>query len=158
MLALDWRKAFDSIAPERLIWALKRFGISDAMLTAIGEIYENRLFTVCDGGVESQSRPQLAGISQGCPLSPFLFGIVMTVIMTDAGQALSTEARLAHSKGDLEDVLFADDTLLISRRGAHLEEYMRVVEEKGKDYGLQMHWGKVALISSSSILFLQLSM
>jgi hypothetical protein len=146
LLALDWRKAFDSIAPERLIWALERFGVNGSMLAAIQEIYANRDFTVSDGGVDSQSRPQKAGISQGCPLSPFLFGMVMTVLMWDARNALSTEAKLACDKGELEDTLFADDTLLIGRCGEHIEEYMAQVELKGRDYGLQVHWGKVCLV------------
>ena len=146
LLALDWRKAFDSIAPERLIWALERFGVNGPMLAAIQEIYANRDFTVSDGGVDSQSRPQKAGISQGCPLSPFLFGMVMTVLMWDARNALSTEAKLACDKGELEDTLFADDTLLIGRCGEHIEEYMAQVELKGRDYGLQVHWGKVCLV------------
>ena len=54
--------------------------IFPAMLDAINEIYKDRCFTVWGSGVESQCRPQRAGISQGCPLFPFLFGIVMTVL------------------------------------------------------------------------------
>ena len=47
------------------------------MLAAIQEIYTNQRFTVIDGETELTHRPQKAGISQGCPLSPFLFGIVI---------------------------------------------------------------------------------
>ena len=32
LLALDWRKAFDSIAPDRLIWALERFGVNQPLI------------------------------------------------------------------------------------------------------------------------------
>ena len=147
LLALDWRKAFDSIAPDRLIWALERFGVNQPMLAIIKDIYTERRFTVADAGHESSSRPQMAGISQGCPLSPFLFGMVMTVLMTDARATLSGAATAACDRDELEDTLFADDTLLISRCASHLEEYMAAVEEKGRDYGLQVHWGKVHLIS-----------
>jgi hypothetical protein len=147
LLALDWRKAFDSIAPERLVWALARFGINEPMLTVIKEIYSERHFTVADAGHESTRRPQKADISQGCPLSPFLFGMVMTVLMTDAMNGLSENAKAAYDRDDLEDTLFADDTLLISKTATHLEEYMAAVEERGRDYGLQVHWGKVHLIS-----------
>jgi hypothetical protein len=136
---LDWRKAFDSIAPERLTWALERFGVKEEMLQAISEIYSNRYFVVQDGMTESEKRAQLAGISQGCPLSPFLFGIVMSVLMTDATASLGAGASKAYAKGDLEDILFADDTLLISKQGEHLMEYMKAVEKMGMDYGLQIH-------------------
>ena len=59
---------------------------------------------------------------------------------------LGPQAKAAFDKGDLEDVLFADDTLLIIRVGKHIEEYMEAVEQRGMDYGLQVHWGKVHLV------------
>jgi hypothetical protein len=74
LLALDWREAFDCIDLDRLIFALKRFGLEFA-----------------------------------CAL------------------------------GELEDVLFADDTLLISRTSEHLQEYMAAVTKCGAEYGLQVH-------------------
>ena len=100
MLALDWKKAFDCIEPERLLTALKRFGVSDPMCEAIANIYQDRLFWVRDTGQKSDSRPQLAGISQGCALSPFLFGILMTVLMTDAQALLCDDARKALQEGN----------------------------------------------------------
>ena len=56
LLALDWRKGLDSIAPERLILAMERFGLSADMLTAIRNIYTDRSFVVVDGG---KSRPNV---------------------------------------------------------------------------------------------------
>ena len=147
ILALDWRKAFDSISPERLLWALRRFGLNEPMLLAVRDIYTGRVFKVADSGNLSDEHPQRAGISQGCPLSPFLFGMVMTVLMTDARAMLSTAAQTAIANDELEDVLYADDTLLIGRSGRHIEEYMAAVERSGLDYGLQIHWGKVNLVS-----------
>ena len=52
LLAPEWRKAFDRIAPERLIWELEWFGVNGSMLVAIQEIHANRDFTVSDGGVD----------------------------------------------------------------------------------------------------------
>ena len=67
----------------------------------------------------------------------------MTVLMTDARSMVSREAKHALDNKSREDVLFADDTLLISSRGEHLEEYMAAVMHCGSQYGLQIHWGKV---------------
>ena len=50
MLALDWKKAFDCLAPERMMRALERFGLSSSMMEAIIGIYKDPLFTVRDGG------------------------------------------------------------------------------------------------------------
>ena len=46
----------------------------------------------------------------------------------------------------MEDVLFADDTLVIGGCGGHVEEYMSSIEECGRECGLQIHWGKVQLV------------
>ena len=42
LLALDWRKAFDSISPDRLMHALKRFGLNESMLDATSETFKDR--------------------------------------------------------------------------------------------------------------------
>ena len=61
LLALDWRKAFDSISPDRLMHALKRLGLNDSMLSAVSEIYKGRLFHVRDEGIASSERPSPRG-------------------------------------------------------------------------------------------------
>ena len=80
-VALDWKKAFDSINAEALLTALRRFGVPMNMLTLIGNIYEARRFCVADGATKSSERKQMSGISQGCPLSPFLFVMLMTMVL-----------------------------------------------------------------------------
>ena len=73
MLALDLTKALDSVDPECLIQALHRFGLPAHYLQIIRNIYTGRVFKVSDHGYESQEHHQYFGISQGWPLSPFLF-------------------------------------------------------------------------------------
>ena len=70
-----------------------------------------RIFQVNECGKASAKHRQDSGICQGCPLSPFLFIIVMTVLMTDAQALLSQGATEAIQRGDLADLLYADDTL-----------------------------------------------
>jgi hypothetical protein len=117
------------------------------MLDIIDCIYTDRKFKVAECGGESELRRQEFGISQGCPLSPFLFGIVMTVLMTDAVAMLSPEAKIAYLAGDLSDVVYADDTLLMSSHGPFLQEFATAVERTGLEYGLTLHWGKAKRIS-----------
>ena len=42
MLALDWEKAFDSVAPDKLFEALKRFGVLPAFEDIILSIHCDR--------------------------------------------------------------------------------------------------------------------
>ena len=147
LLALDWAKAFDSISPESLVTALRRFGVPQQFLDVVRSIYTDRTFFVVECGVRSGNASQHAGVCQGCPLSPFLFGIVMTVLMTDAYEMLGPGAKRACEQNNLFDVLYADDTLIIGNSTAYVEELAHAVECAGSNYGLKLHWGKTQALS-----------
>ena len=57
-LALDWAKAFDSIDPICLVQALRRFGLPEAFLSIIRNIYTDRKFVVVDHGHKSELHSQ----------------------------------------------------------------------------------------------------
>ena len=136
LLALDWEKAFDSINPDSLLAALKRFGLPLHMLEVIRSIYTDRVFEVREGGTTSSSRGrQSSGVCQGCPLSPFLFGILMTVLMNDAYKSLGPQVQEAYQQGRLYDVLYADDTFLLGTSPTFVGELARAVELAGARYG-----------------------
>lgn len=92
LLLLDWSKAFDTSS---LLLALQRFGLPQEVLDMVAAIYNSRTFTVRDSGKTSSLHVQGAGIAQGCPLSPYLFVIVMSVLMADA----TTEIKNSSSEG-----------------------------------------------------------
>ena len=68
-------------------------GIPDKEVRVIEAIYRNPKFAVKEMGKISSERRQHSGIRQGCPLSPYLFVIVMTVIMRDIDSQLTQEER-----------------------------------------------------------------
>ena len=146
VLALDWKQAFDSIDPLAMIAALRRFGLPQHVLAVIKAIYSDRKFEVRDCGQTSDCKSQGSGISQGCPLSPFLFVMLMTVLMYDAAQSLPENDRKLLLSGDLAELLYADDTLLLSVSSDSLQRFLAAVSEAGAAYGLQLHWGKFQLL------------
>ena len=150
LLALDWRKTFDRILPDALFAALRRFGLPEEIIEVIKNIYASRSFTVTDCGRTSATRRQSTGISQGCPLSPFLFGIVMTILMHDAVALLGKDAKEAYEIGTLSDIEFADDTMLMGVNHIFLQEVTDAVEKVGREFGLELHWGKVQLANVQS--------
>ena len=150
LLALDWRKAFDSINVEALLNSLLRFGISDSYVQMIESILKSRNFVVDEFGFRSAPLSQDSGISQGCTLSPLLFIIAMTVMMADAVTLLSPRARDAYERGDLCDLVYADDTLLLGTNSAFVNEYVRAVARAGETLGMTLHWDKFQLLSVKS--------
>jgi hypothetical protein len=142
-LALDWAKAFDSIDPKCLVQALRRYGIPPHYLDIIASIYSNRKFVVHDHGHDSQTHQQFFGISQGCPLSPFLFVMVMTVLLHDANDMLHQVHGINLRPGCCSELVYADDTLLIDVSTHNLQKYMECIATVGAEYGLKLNWGKV---------------
>ena len=145
LLALDWAKAFDSISPQSLMGALGRFGIPKPMVDMITAIYSDRRFYVRDFGTKSEWRRQHLGICQGCPLSPFLFIIVMTVLMNDAKHKLDQDPRYTGSCFESE-LVYADDTLILAIDDEGAQAYMEKIAEAGNDYGLSFNWSKLEVL------------
>ena len=140
LVALDWKKAFDSINVESMLVALGRFGLPPKMLRMIRHIYEDREFRVVHDGGKSSCRRQRSGISQGCPLSPFLFVMLMSVITNDAISMLSAESQEQLVNGSLDVVFYADDTLIIGASQARLQELLESVAAVGWRYGMELDW------------------
>ncbi len=90
-------------------------------------------------GVESFHGVQGVGVCQGCPLSPFLFGVFMTILITDAYKSLPASRSTAHEQHRLDDILYADDTLLLAVDPHHVEALAVAVEAHGAQYGLSLH-------------------
>ena len=121
-LALDWAKAFDSISPDALCQSLSRFGLPASVVSLVRSIYSSREFFVRDSGIDSDIHQQHYGISQGRPLSPFLFTIVMTMLLSDAQSELKRQDVTMDQQMPFHDLLYADDTLLIDMYGHNLSK------------------------------------
>ena len=139
LLALDWAKAFDSISPTALLSALGRFGIPTTFRRFIQAIYNHRTFTVQASGCKSAIYVQHFGISQGCPLSPFLFSILMTVLFTDASPQRKDSMDVHHPASVIKEVIYADDTLLVAVKPEDAESFTHDVVVAGKVYGLSLN-------------------
>ena len=151
VLALDWKKAFDSINVDAMITALGRFGLPDKLLRMVRHIYTDRTFTVIGQATDSSERTQRSGISQGCPLSPFLFVMLMTVIAHDAAERMPGEFGQQLGAGGLDVLLYADDTLLIGSNEKALQALLDSTAHVGAQYGMALHWSKFQLLSIGKV-------
>ena len=99
-------------------------------------MYVDPQFQVHLEGQDSSWLLHKSGIRQGCPLSPYLFIIVMTALFADIHHSLPrthSSARLPFTSFD--EVLFADDTILFSPDPRKLNQLIAAAELCGARYG-----------------------
>ena len=102
-----------------MIIVLKRMGIPEEMIDLIASIYKEPQFNVKDGKQRSSTKHQQTGIRQGCPLSPYLFIILLSAIMKDIENNLTEEEEHILYQGRLcratfNKLFYADDTLVMT--------------------------------------------
>jgi retron-type reverse transcriptase len=138
---LDWEKAFDRIKQDKLLEALERMGLPRKYLAAIQSLYNDPMFAVKVGQNQSEWKKQQAGIRQGCPLSPYLFVIVMTVIFRDVHDDLNLTRGTVDGLSFTE-LLYADDTVLITNNVNAMNRLLRNVERCARYHGLNFNKDK----------------
>ena len=140
LVLLDWEKAFDKVLHDRLLEALRRMNVPEKLVKIIQAMYTDIKFNVEMEGRASEWTRQETGIRQGCPLSPYLFIIVMTVLFHDVhdqDKIRTGRQRVTGTIGD--EVLYADDTICITQTVAAMNRLLAAIEAEGKYYGLNLN-------------------
>ena len=78
--------------------------------------------------------------------------MLMSVLMHDAADMLPPEDKELLREGSLAELLYADDTLLLSVSALSLERFLNIVSTAGAMYGLELHWDKLQLLRSGAPL------
>ena len=82
IISIDAEKAFDKIQHPFMIKTLQKAIIEGTYLNIIKAIYDKPTANIILNGEKLKAFPLKSGTRQGCPLSPFLFNIVLEVLAT----------------------------------------------------------------------------
>ena len=151
-LFLDWKQAFDSIDHNSMLIALKRFGVSERALKIIKSLYTDPTFFTT--GLEGEQAPGKvgSGIRQGCPLSPYLFAMVLSVIFEDLDWDLLSRNVPTNSWSvgkPVYDLEYADDTLTFGMTTTQLQSYLSALETQAALYGMSLNQKQTEVLHDS---------
>jgi len=125
IVLLDLAKAFDSVSHQTIYNSLRRNGVPSHVISVIMDLYRDASTVVRTPNGETSAINIKAGVKQGCPLSPFLFNLVMdSLVLELQGSNMGFDIY-----GEKVAVMaFADDLVLISDNNYHMNSLMRIAE------------------------------
>jgi hypothetical protein len=77
---VDAEKAFDIVQHPFMIKILERSGIHGPYLNIIKAIWTKPVANIKLNGEKLEAIPPRSGTRQGCPLSPYLFNIILEIL------------------------------------------------------------------------------
>ena len=86
IISLDAEKAFDKIQHPFMMKVWERLGIQGSYLNIIKTIYSKPTANIKLNGENLKAIPLKSGTRQGCPLSSYLFNIVLEVLAIEIRQ------------------------------------------------------------------------
>ena len=144
MVFLDWEKAFDKVDQEKLIEAMERLRVPPKVIAILKTFYVDPRFRVKDSEGKSEYRKQNAGIRQGCPLSPYLFICLMSIMFKDIHDNIEHKLSIWGAPDQMAwwEMIYADDTMLIGKRAREINILIAEIEKQSSKYNLKLNYKK----------------
>ena len=142
IISLDAEKAFDKIQHPFMIKVLERSGIQGPYLNMIKAIYSKPVANIKVNGEKLEAIPLKSGTRQGCPLSPYLFNIVLEVLARAIRQQKEIKG-IQIGKEEVKISLFADDMIVyISDPKNSTRELLNLINSFGEVAGYKINSNK----------------
>ena len=139
MCFVDPQKALDRVPRKVLEWALMKIGIPEDMPRSVMSLHEVAKTTVREDSELSEEFEVKVGMNQGFVLSPFVYAVVVDVVIELA------------RKGALSELLYADDKVRMSETFEGLRDKFLTWKEAFESKGLKVNLRKTEVMVSSGI-------
>ncbi|MEM6737394.1 MAG: reverse transcriptase domain-containing protein [Bacteroidota bacterium] len=146
VLAIDFRKAFDTISIEFLKETFKAFGFGPYFNKWISIILQDRMACVKNGGYISRDFAMQRGVRQGCPVSPMLFVLAAEILALKIRQdAEIMGLSIDNTKFVVKQ--YADDTTFFLKNSKELKRVLNKINEFSRFSGLSLNNSKTNLMT-----------
>ena len=131
---IDYTKAFDKLRHEEIMSILDSLNIDGKDLRIVRNIYWEQTAAMRIGNGLSAFQDIKRGVRQGCVLSPDLFSIYSEIIM----RAIEGMPSIKVGGYNMNNIRYADDTVLIADNEKELQEMLDTVVRESKNKGLYL--------------------
>ena len=98
IISIDAEKAFDKIQHRFMMKTLSKVGTEGTYLNIIQAMYNKPTANIILNDEKLKAFPLMSGTSQGCPLSPLLFNIVLEVLVRAIREEKEKTSKLERKK------------------------------------------------------------
>ena len=136
VVAVDFRKAFDSVSRRELVESLKYFKCDPRVIDVVARVYQGDETSILREGRVMGDVEVRNGIRQGCTVSPHMFVMLVGRIIEKVMQS-----GMGYVCGGVRvPVLFyADDGLLLARSRGEAGEMVELLERTAGEVGLRVN-------------------
>ena len=142
---VDFRKAFDSVWHDGLLYKLLQINVGGNFYDLIKNLYYNSTGSVRIGDFQTQSFQYARGVRQGCILSPLLFNLYINDLPYSFENILSDPFVLPNGT-KLNSLLYADDLIILSRSKAGLQNCLNTLAQYCRSWMLNINPKKTKIM------------
>ena len=142
LCSIDYTKAFDRVRHVEIIKELTKLRIDGKDLRIIKNMYWEQTAAMRVEGEISAFQKIKRGVRQGCILSPDLFSLCSEIIMRN----IEGQPGVRVGGHNINNLRYANDTVLISENEKDLQQLLNIVESKSKEKGLELNSKKTEVM------------
>ncbi|GFO06926.1 endonuclease-reverse transcriptase [Plakobranchus ocellatus] len=135
LCCIDYCKAFDKVRHVELFLILEKLDIDGKDLRVIRNLYWDQTASVRIEGGHSDFKPIKRGVRQGCVMSPDLFNLYSEITLRN----LDGITGLKINGENLNNLRYADDTVLKAEPGKQLQKLLDTVVLESEKMGLSLN-------------------
>ena len=158
LIAIDFKKAFDSESRDFLFRTLSAFRFGPSFIQWIKTFYNNISSCVMNNGFATAFEIQ-RGVRQGDPLSSYLFIIVLEILNTSIRSNKNIQGIMVDGE-EIKVQIFADDLTAFLLNDISILRFLKLLELFGECPGLNFNRDKseIMLLGNSRNLSLDLNL